>query len=168
MAVAYEGRSFFHNIKLSPDAEPPEIGSQLATSVVDIGPYTPSNSALSVGGCIKQLAWDPSGNRIAVSFQSTQGGEGHKLVALFSSKIEPLQFMHLYVTGERAPECACLCGTSASAYSFGALRFCSGFVRGEEEFGVPCHISFKPHYDEGALLTIVRATVAPAMHATRH
>ena len=65
----------------------------LLTSLV----YQKSDLApISVGGAVRQIAWDPSGERVAISFE--QDCPGCECVAIFIVKYSPsVELSHMFV-----------------------------------------------------------------------
>lgn len=72
------------------------------------------------------MAWDPKGERLAVIFDMMSSDEGgdNELVAIYEAKVHPSFAMTLV-----------------------------GWVRGPAGCGRPIDVAFKPHFEEGALLS---------------
>lgn len=79
---------------------------------------------LSVGGSISNINWDPTGQRLAVSFKKYENDFNINIVAVFITKFQP---------------------------KFQLLP--CGFIN-DIDNSWPSTLSFKPHFEPGALLTI--------------
>ncbi|CAF0712794.1 unnamed protein product [Brachionus calyciflorus] len=89
--------------------------SQIDTSAI---------SRYTIGGSINDMSWDPTGQRLAISFKKKTTDSHINVVAIFLTKFQP-QFQVL----------PC------------------GFVN-DMENAFPVNLSFKPEFESGALLTI--------------
>ena len=88
----------------------------------------------STGGCVQSMRWDPTGERLVVSFQANtftdsseeKETEDSGLLCVFSTKISPSNVVILPL----------------------------GFIRGDAE-ETPNAFEFAQHFKDGSLLTIV-------------
>uniref|UniRef100_A0AAR2KJV0 Aladin seven-bladed propeller domain-containing protein n=1 Tax=Pygocentrus nattereri TaxID=42514 RepID=A0AAR2KJV0_PYGNA len=105
-------------------------GPKSAAVVADLSETTFSGTGgeITVGGEVQSLAWDPSGERLAVLLKGNAESSGHSaIIAVFKTRSSPV---------------------------FELLP--CGFVRGEAG-AEPRLIQFHPHFQHGALLTVVSA-----------
>uniref|UniRef100_A0AAR2KKN2 Aladin seven-bladed propeller domain-containing protein n=1 Tax=Pygocentrus nattereri TaxID=42514 RepID=A0AAR2KKN2_PYGNA len=103
-------------------------GPKSAAVVADLSETTFSGTGgeITVGGEVQSLAWDPSGERLAVLLKGNAESSGHSaIIAVFKTRSSPV---------------------------FELLP--CGFVRGEAG-AEPRLIQFHPHFQHGALLTVV-------------
>ncbi|XP_070565032.1 aladin-like [Ptychodera flava] len=109
------------------ESNSPIGGSKTAVKCADLSEIIieQDGDAISVGGEIQDMAWDPTGERLAVIFTGKQdsGNVGH-LVAVFRTRLKPVF--------EIMP---------------------CGFVKGYPG-DIPQLISFQPKFNKGALLTV--------------
>ncbi|POM59056.1 hypothetical protein PHPALM_36201 [Phytophthora palmivora] len=122
---------------------PPSIDAQISSPVLDfteqeLFSLDRSTSAI-VGGKIQNIAWDPSGSRVAVTYQTTAIGSHQagtaKLVAIFSVVWEPF----LIFTR-------------------------SGLLRGPPNAGIPRKLSFASNFKHGALLSVAWSSGLISFH----
>ncbi|KAL7827634.1 hypothetical protein SRHO_G00333520 [Serrasalmus rhombeus] len=102
-------------------------GPKSAAVVADLSEATFSGTdgEITVGGEVQSLAWDPSGERLAVLLKGNAESSGHSaIIAVFKTRSSPV---------------------------FELLP--CGFVRGEAG-AEPRLIQFHPHFQHGALLTV--------------
>ncbi|PIK53858.1 putative aladin [Apostichopus japonicus] len=103
-------------------------GAQAAVKCADLSEVIYEDGDLEgvrIGGLIQDMAWDPTGERLAVLFQKTlEEDHADDVIALFNTRLQPVL--------ELIP---------------------CGFIRCEPE-EEPQLISFLPKFDKGALLTI--------------
>ncbi|XP_006825420.1 aladin-like [Saccoglossus kowalevskii] len=101
--------------------------NQTAVNCVNLAEITmeTEDEEICIGGSIQDMAWDPTGERLAILFSGKQesNNTGH-LVALFRTRIKPVF--------EIMP---------------------CGFVKGHKD-DMPQLVSFQPNFNKGALLTI--------------
>ena len=91
LLLAERGSSSFHAIHMG-DKPPPAHGAYLRTEDLSVHAADGSNgSKVQVGGAIRQLEWDAAGERLAVTFETSD------LIALYSSRLSP--------TLEFSPKC---------------------------------------------------------------
>ncbi|KAJ8900930.1 hypothetical protein NDN08_000228 [Rhodosorus marinus] len=82
-----------------------------------------------VGGMARQMAWDPTGERLAILFESQEGAEdADNLVAIYSTRLRPTFQMNPI-----------------------------GWVRGTRDSGPALSIAFKPCFKSGSLLAVLWA-----------
>ena len=76
----------FH--QLDDERRPFVGGSKVAVSCVDLSvvEIETDAGAIRVGGTVQALAWDPTGERLAVQFK----GQASGLVALFQTRLQPI------------------------------------------------------------------------------
>ncbi|XP_030640588.1 aladin [Chanos chanos] len=100
-------------------------GSKAAAVVADLSATTFSDGDITVGGEVQSLAWDPSGERLAVLLKGDPQSSSHpSIIAVFKTRTSPV---------------------------FELLP--CGFVRGEAG-AEPRLMQFHPHFQHGALLTV--------------
>lgn len=65
-------------------------GSAVAIKCADLSPcvHSVDGEDVHVGGCVHSLAWDPSGERMAIIF--TDDSPGSELVAVFRTRLSPI------------------------------------------------------------------------------
>lgn len=70
-------------------------GSKLALPLVDVSEieYVQDGGTVKVGGCIEQMIWDSTGERLAVSFRG-------KFCLLFQTRVKSPPFIQYYPGGE--------------------------------------------------------------------
>lgn len=129
-ATVKEPVIFYLQFHTDQNETPPTIGgSKAAIPLVDLSEvlYETGEQNHRVGGIVQDMAWDPTGERLAVIFKSN-GDKNHscynKMVALFRTRTHPVV--------DIAP---------------------CGYVRGENG-DTPNIIRFQPNFKRGALLTV--------------
>ncbi|KAG6609949.1 aladin isoform X1 [Phytophthora cinnamomi] len=122
---------------------PPSIDAQISSPALDFDEkelfsLDRSTSAI-VGGNVQNIAWDPSGTRVAVTYRTTAMGSHQagtsKLVAIFSVAWEPF----LIFTR-------------------------SGLLRGPPNAGVPRKLAFASNFKHGALLSVAWSSGLISFH----
>ncbi|KAI9995736.1 hypothetical protein PInf_012804 [Phytophthora infestans] len=122
---------------------PPSIDAQISSPALDFAEkelfsLNRSTSAI-VGGKIQDVAWDPSGSRVAVTYQTSAIGSHEagtaKLVAIFSVAWQPF----LIFTR-------------------------SGLLRGPPNAGVPRRLAFASNFKHGALLSVAWSSGLISFH----
>ncbi|KAF4047102.1 Anaphase-promoting complex subunit 4 WD40 domain [Phytophthora infestans] len=122
---------------------PPSIDAQISSPALDFAEkelfsLDRSTSAI-VGGKIQDVAWDPSGSRVAVTYQTSAIGSHEagtaKLVAIFSVAWQPF----LIFTR-------------------------SGLLRGPPNAGVPRRLAFASNFKHGALLSVAWSSGLISFH----
>jgi len=124
LAITSVGESVFYCISFS--KSPPSIDGFYVRSD-DIGSYKViskiSGDEINVGGPIKEICWDNSGERLAITFLGNDLQNGTDLIALYSSKLIPF------------------------------LDFTPrGFIKGPPTGEKAELLSFRPNFSRGALL----------------
>ncbi|CAH0489540.1 unnamed protein product [Peronospora farinosa] len=122
---------------------PPSLDAQISSPAVDFAErelfsLDRSTSAI-VGGKVQNIAWDPSGSRVAVTYQTTATGFHQAgtatLVAIFSVVWQPF----LIFTQ-------------------------SGLLRGPPNAGVPRKLAFASNFKHGALLSVAWSSGLISFH----
>eukprot|EP00644_Phytophthora_capsici_P005792 jgi/Phyca11/97969/e_gw1.2.679.1 len=122
---------------------PPSIDAQISSPALDfaekeIFSLDRSTSAI-VGGKVQDVAWDPSGARVAITYQTTATASHEagisKVVAIFSVAWQPF----LIFTR-------------------------SGLLRGPPNAGVPRKLAFASNFEHGALLSVAWSSGLISFH----
>lgn len=94
LAIAVNNDSSFYCIAFP--KQPPLIQGYFirSDSISSYGVTTKSGIEYSVGGPIKQIAWDNTGERLVVSFVGNDSNLGNDLIAVYHSKLAPFLELH--------------------------------------------------------------------------
>jgi len=174
LLVAPRGESTFYTVRF--EHAPPTIQARF-TRADDIGAYSvtyPSTERRAlVGGPIRDMAWDPSGNRLVITFEEAPGDDarpqavwGHSHSSSSSSTGDS---SHHSTNRSAATTVArytaddgevplsdgrrLLAVFATSLASFLDLTPL-GYLRGPPNAGYPRHIEFRPVFERGALLGV--------------
>lgn len=104
-------------------------GSGVAIKCFDFAEYFWENEEVKVGGVLQSMAWDPTGNRLAMIFRDSDNPDKtHRHIGLFTTSLDPIF----------------------------EIRPC-GFITGYSE-ELPLAVSFLPNFGKGALLMVCWST----------
>ncbi|KAG7391177.1 hypothetical protein PHYPSEUDO_005538 [Phytophthora pseudosyringae] len=122
---------------------PPSIDAQISSPALDFAEKElfslDRGTSAIVGGKVQNIAWDPSGSRVALTYRTTATGSHQagtaKLVAIFSVAWQPF----LIFTR-------------------------SGLLRGPPNAGVPRKLAFASNFKHGALLSVAWSSGLISFH----
>jgi aladin len=172
LAIAASGDSSIHFIEFP--SHPPQIAAQYI-GTEDVGPYSVtlgSGREVTVGGNIKELAWDMTGQRLVVSFMdnnqakkdnSDRAHAGAGLEAVKKRLFTEEDGENSAGTGEYSDTCHSLFALFATRSTPVVNLEPMGFIRGPPSSSSPLQISFRPNFPKGALLTAVSIFICNVM-----